>query len=116
MERSLRRRPRRGHRSEGTAFGYDVDEEMAKRWNAGVYNQGHSICIRRRRPGASLLIIEYPTMGGSYLVPVQPETNGVGSQAPRHAAVHPRVEIVIEKGRVKSIKGAASTARACGSC
>src|SRR5262245_55836201 len=26
---------------EGTAFGYDVDEESAKNWAAGVYQQGH---------------------------------------------------------------------------
>ncbi len=33
---------------EGTAFGYDVDEDGAKNWAAGVYQQGHLLHV----PGA----------------------------------------------------------------
>jgi hypothetical protein len=91
---------------EGTAFGYDVDEEMAKRWNAGVYNQGHLYMYPAQATGRfPYSIIEYPTMGGSYLPPVQPETTGVIASTTSHSATHPRMEIVIEKGRVKEIKG-----------
>jgi hypothetical protein len=50
-------------------------------------------------------INEYPTMGGSYLPPVQPETTGVIASTTSHAATHPRMEIFIEKGRVKEVKG-----------
>jgi hypothetical protein len=91
---------------EGTAFGYDVDEEMAKRWNAGVYNQGHLYMYPAQATGRfPYSIIEYPVMGGSYLPPVQPETTGIIASTTSHAAVHPRMEIAIEKGRVKEIKG-----------
>jgi hypothetical protein len=91
---------------EGTAFGYDVDEEMARNWNAGVYNQGHLYMYPAQATGRfPYSIIEYPTMGGSYLPPVQPETTGVIASTTSHAATHPRMEIFIEKGRVKEIKG-----------
>jgi hypothetical protein len=91
---------------EGTAFGYDVDEEMAKNWNAGVYNQGHLYMYPAQATGRfPYSIIEYPTMGGSYLPPVQPETTGVIASTTSHAATHPRMEIFIEKGRVKEVKG-----------
>ncbi len=91
---------------EGTAFGYDVDEEMARRWNAGVYNQGHLYMYPAQATGRfPYSIIEYPTMGGSYLEPVQPETTGVIASTTSHAATHPRLEVFIEKGRVKQVKG-----------
>jgi hypothetical protein len=91
---------------EGTAFGYDVDEQMAKNWNAGVYNQGHLYMYPAQATGRfPYSIIEYPIMGGSYLPPVQPETTGVIASTTSHAATHPRMEIFIEKGRVKEVKG-----------
>ncbi len=91
---------------EGTAFGYDVDEEMAKNWAAGVYNQGHLYMYPAQATGRfPYSIIEYPTMGGSYLPPVQPETTGIIASTSSHAATHPRMEIFIEKGRVKEVKG-----------
>jgi len=91
---------------EGTAFGYDVDEAMAKNWNAGVYNQGHLYMYPAQATGRfPYSIIEYPTMGGAYLPPVQPETTGVIASTTSHAATHPRMEVFIEKGRVKQVKG-----------
>ena len=91
---------------EGTAFGYDVDEEMAKRWAAGVYNQGHLYMYPAQATGRfPYSMIEYPTMGGTYIPPVQPETTGVIASTTSHAATHPRMEVVIEKGRVKDVKG-----------
>jgi hypothetical protein len=91
---------------EGTAFGYEVDEEMAKRWAAGVYNQGHLYMYPAQATGRfPYSIVEYPTMGGSYLPPVQPETTGVIASTTSHAATHPRMEVLIEKGRVKEVKG-----------
>jgi hypothetical protein len=91
---------------EGTAFGYDVDEEMAKGWAAGVYNQGHLYMYPAQATGRfPYSIIDYPTMGGGYLAPVQPETTGVIASTSSHAATHPRLEILVEKGRVKEIKG-----------
>jgi hypothetical protein len=91
---------------EGTAFGYDVDEDMAKTWAAGVYQQGHLYMYPAQASGRfPYSIIEYPTMGGTYLHPVQPETTGIIASTSSHAATHPRMEIVIEKGRVKSVVG-----------
>src|SRR4029079_5140157 len=37
--------------------------------------------------------------------PVQPETSGIIASTTSHAATHPRMEVVIEKGRVKEIRG-----------
>ena len=91
---------------EGTAFGYDVDEEMAKRWAAGVYNQGHLYMYPAQATGRfPYSIVEYPSMGGSYLPPVQPETTGIIASTSSHAATHPRMEVLIEKGRVKEVRG-----------
>ena len=91
---------------EGTAFGYDVDEEMAKRWAAGVYNQGHLYMYPAQATGRfPYSMVEYPAMGGNYIPPVQPETTGVIASTTSHAATHPRMEVVIEKGRVKEVKG-----------
>jgi hypothetical protein len=91
---------------EGTAFGYDVDEEMARRWAAGVYNQGHLYMYPAQASGRfPYSMVEYPAMGGNYIPPVQPETTGVIASTTSHAATHPRMEVVIEKGRVKEVKG-----------
>jgi hypothetical protein len=91
---------------EGTAFGYDVDEEMAKRWAAGVYNQGHLYMYPAQATGRfPYSMVEYPAMGGNYIPPVQPETTGVIASTTSHAATHPRMEVIIEKGRVKEVKG-----------
>ncbi len=91
---------------EGTAFGYDVDEEMAK-----------TLGRRRLQPGPSLHVSgagdrplplfdhRISVMGGAYLPPVQPETTGIIASTSSHAATHPRMEILIEKGRVKEVKG-----------
>jgi hypothetical protein len=91
---------------EGTAFGYDIDEDMAKRWAAGVYNQGHLYMYPAQATGRfPYSVIEYPSMGGAYLAPVQPETTGVIASTSSHAATHPRLEVHIAKGRVTEIKG-----------
>jgi hypothetical protein len=91
---------------EGTAFGYDVDEAMAKSWAAGVYNQGHLYMYPAQAAGRwPYSVVEYPSMGGKYIPPVQPETTGIIASTTSHAATHPRMEILIEKGRVKEIKG-----------
>jgi hypothetical protein len=91
---------------EGTAFGYDVDEQAAKNWAAGVYNQGHLYMYPAQATGRfPYSIIEYPTMGGSYLPPVQPEVTGIIASTTSHSAAHPRIEITVTKGTITEIKG-----------
>jgi hypothetical protein len=51
---------------EGTAFGYDVEEESAKSWSEGVYQQGHLYMFPAQWTGRfPYTRIEYPTMAKS---------------------------------------------------
>jgi len=91
---------------EGTAFGYDLDEDMAKTWAAGVYNQGHLYMFPAQASGHfPYSVIEYPRMSGTYLHAVQPEVNGIIAATSSHAATFPRIEIQVSNGRISKIKG-----------
>ncbi len=91
---------------EGTAFGYDVDEDAAKGWAAGVYNQGHLYMFPAQATGRfPYSVIEYPTMGGSYIPPVQPDVSGIIASTTSHMASHARIEIKVTKGTISEIKG-----------
>jgi hypothetical protein len=91
---------------EGTAFGYDVDEDGAKNWAAGVYQQGHLFMFPAQGTGRfPYSMIDYPAMTGSYIQPVQPEVTGVIASSSSHAATYPRMEIKVTKGVVSDIKG-----------
>ena len=77
---------------EGTAFGYDVDEEMAKRWDAGVYNQGHLYMYPAQATGRfPYSIIEYPD-DGRLLPAAGPAGNHrrdrIDHQPRRHPSAH----------------------------
>ena len=91
---------------EGTAFGYDLDEAAAKAWAAGVYQQGHLFMFPAQATGRHpYSIVEYPSMSGDYLPPVQPNVSGIFASTTSHAATHPRMEIHVRNGRVVEIKG-----------
>jgi hypothetical protein len=91
---------------EGSAFGYDVDEEAAKGWAAGVYQQGHLFMFPAQASGRyPYSVIDYPAMGGTYVPPMQPEVSGVIASTLSHAASHPRLEITVTKGLIFDLKG-----------
>jgi len=91
---------------EGTAFGYNVDEESAKGWAEGVYQQGHLFMFPAQGTGRfPYSRIEYPSFAKSYVPPVQPEVSGVIASTTSHAASHPRIEITVTNGRISSVKG-----------
>jgi hypothetical protein len=91
---------------EGTAFGYDLDEEAAKGWAAGVYQQGHLYMFPAQATGRfPYSVVEYPAMGGSYLPPVQAEVSGIIASTTSHMAAHPRIEIKITRGTISEISG-----------
>lgn len=91
---------------EGTAFGYDVNEETAKRWAEGVYQQGHLYMFPAQATGRyPYSLIEYPSLKSEYLKPVLPEVSGVIASTLSHSASHPRMEITVTNGRISDIKG-----------
>lgn len=91
---------------EGTAFGYDVDDEGAKRWSEGVYQQGHLYMFPAQATGRfPYSRVEYPSFNTSYVKPVQPEVSGVIASTTSHAASHPRMEIEVTKGKISKISG-----------
>lgn len=91
---------------EGTAFGYNVDEEGAKRWSEGVYQQGHLYMFPAQGTGRfPYSRIEYPSFNTSYVQPVQPEVSGIIASTTSHAASHPRLEIEVTKGKISKING-----------
>ncbi len=91
---------------EGTAFGYDVDEEGARNWAAGAYQQGHLYMFPAQGTGRfPYSAIEYPAMGKSYIPPVQPEVTGVIASTSSHAATYPRLEVKVTKGKISDIQG-----------
>ena len=91
---------------EGTAFGYDVSEEAAKRWAQGVYQQGHLYMFPAQATGRyPYSLIEYPSLGSEYLKPMLPEVSGVIASTLSHTAAHPRIEIEVKQGKISDIKG-----------
>jgi hypothetical protein len=91
---------------EGTAFGYDADEVSAKNWAAGVYQQGHLFMFPAQATGRfPYSVVEYPSMGTTYLPPTQPEVSGLIAATTSHAASFPRIEIKVTKGLISEIKG-----------
>lgn len=91
---------------EGTAFGYDVKEDEAKRWAEGIYQQGHLYMFPAQGTGRwPYSLIEYPSFTKSYVPPVQPEVTGIIASTTSHAATHPRIEIEVKNGLISSIKG-----------
>jgi hypothetical protein len=91
---------------EGTAFGYDVDDEGAKRWSEGVYQQGHLYMFPAQATGRfPYSRVEYPSFNTSYVKPVQPDVSGVIASTTSHAASHPRMEIEVTKGKISKISG-----------
>jgi hypothetical protein len=91
---------------EGTAFGYDVDEESAKNWAAGAYQQGHLYMFPAQGTGRfPYSAIEYPAMGKTYIPPSQPEVTGVIASTSSHAATYPRIEVKVTNGTISDIQG-----------
>jgi hypothetical protein len=91
---------------EGTAFGYDISEEAAKRWAQGVYQQGHLYMFPAQATGRyPYSLIEYPSLGSEYLKPMLPEVSGVIASTLSHTAAHPRIEIEVKGGKISDIKG-----------
>lgn len=91
---------------EGTAFGYNVDEENAKRWAEGVYQQGHLYMFPAQGTGRyPYSLVEYPALKGTFIKPARPEVSGVIASTTSHAASHARMEIHVKDGLISDIKG-----------
>ena len=91
---------------EGTAFGYDLKENEAQGWAAGVYQQGHLYMFPAQATGRfPYSVVEYPVMTSRYIPAVLPEVSGIIASTTSHAATHPRIEITVKNGKIAQIKG-----------
>ena len=91
---------------EGTAFGYDLKEGEAQAWASGVYQQGHLYMFPAQATGRfPYSAVEYPVMTSKYIPGVLPEVSGVIASTTSHAATHPRIEVVVDKGRISEVRG-----------
>jgi hypothetical protein len=91
---------------EGTAFGYDLKENEAQAWAAGVYQQGHLYMFPAQATGRfPYSVVEYPVMTSKFVPGVLPEVSGVIASTTSHAATHPRIEVVVKNGKISDIKG-----------
>ena len=92
---------------EGTAFGYDVNEEEAKAWADGVYQQGHLYMFPAQATGRfPYSIIEYPSdERASTCRRPAGSVSGVIASTTSHAATHPRIEIHVKNGLISEVKG-----------
>jgi len=93
---------------EGTAFAADLSPEVAQAWAKGVYQQGHLYMFPTQATGRwPYSLIRYPAYddGKGFLAPLLVEANGVIASTNSHRATHPRMEMVLEKGRVSKVVG-----------
>ena len=91
---------------EGTDFSFEVSEEMARVWMEGAYQQGHLFMFPHQASGRHAYSIEeYPRQRESWTYPVVPEVDGILAGTRNHTGFYPRMEVHVEKGRVKEVRG-----------
>src|SRR5712692_10455097 len=92
---------------EGTAIAVDLSPEIARRWAAGVYLQGHLYMLPSQATGRwPYSLVTYPLAAKTgYLQPAQLEVSGVVASTNSHRAVHPRIEVHLDKGRISKVVG-----------
>lgn len=91
---------------EGTDFSFEVSEPMARMWMEGSYQQGHLFMFPHQASGRRAYSIEeYPRQREAWNSPVIPEVDGILAGTRNHTGFYPRLEVHVEKGRVKEVKG-----------
>lgn len=93
---------------EGTAIGADLTNEVAQAWAKGVYQQGHLYMFPSQATGRwPYSLIRYPAYDNDkgFLMPLLVEASGVIASTNSHRAVHPRLEMHLDKGRVTKVVG-----------
>jgi hypothetical protein len=93
---------------EGTALGADLAPAVAQAWAKGVYQQGHLYMFPTQATGRwPYSLVKYPAYddGKGFLPPLLVEVSGVIASTNSHRATHPRMEMVLERGRVSKVAG-----------
>lgn len=93
---------------EGTALAADLTAEVAQAWAKGVYQQGHLYMFPSQATGRwPYSLIKYPAYDGGkgFLPPVLVEATGVIASTNSHRAVHPRLEMHLENGKITKVVG-----------
>ena len=91
---------------EGTNFSFDVTEKEAAAWAMGAYQQGHLYMFPLQATGRfPYSIVDYPALKKEWVPPVLTRVTGVIAGTNNHTGAFPRIEIYLEKGYVKGVKG-----------
>lgn len=93
---------------EGTALAADLTPEVAQAWAKGVYQQGHLYMFPSQATGRwPYSLIKYPAYDSAkgFLPPMLVEATGVIASTNSHRAIHPRIEMHLDKGRVTKVVG-----------
>lgn len=93
---------------EGTALAANLTREAAEAWAKGVYQQGHLYMFPAQATGRwPYSLVKYPAYddGKGWLAPMLLDVSGVIASTNSHRATHPRMEVYLDKGRVKRIVG-----------
>ncbi|HTI85363.1 MAG TPA: hypothetical protein VL966_02050 [Alphaproteobacteria bacterium] len=92
---------------EGTDLAWELTDEMASRWAAGVYQQGHLYMHPNQATGRfPYSLVEYPSFTRTYNPrEPMPDTNGVIAGTANHAGYYSRVVVNVEHGYVTRIDG-----------
>ncbi len=91
---------------EGMVLGANVETPVAEQWAKGVYQQGHLYMYPNQSSGRwPYSLVDYPAFATQYLAPVQVEARGVIASTNNHIATHPRMEIELDGGKIKEVRG-----------
>ncbi|NNE37696.1 MAG: hypothetical protein HKN08_05270 [Gammaproteobacteria bacterium] len=92
---------------EGTDAWFDLTEDQAQRWAAGVYLRGHLFIFPQEAYGGyGLNVLNYPANIPDY-IPASPiaRLNGTVVAHASHAGFFPAIEQVWDNGYLKEVKG-----------
>jgi hypothetical protein len=93
---------------EGTALAADLAPAVAQAWAKGVYQQGHLYMFPTQATGRwPYSLIKYPAYdeGKGFLPPMLVEVNGIIASTNSHRATHPRMEMLLDHGRISKVAG-----------
>ncbi|MBI4481862.1 MAG: hypothetical protein HY652_03115 [Acidobacteria bacterium] len=88
---------------EGTDISFDLTEQQARDWFDSAYLPGHLLL----HPGQGSMQLRSPFFPKMtrWIEPFSPHANGVIAGTRSHTGVYPRIEVTIERGKVKEVKG-----------
>ena len=95
---------------EGSDFSFEVSPEEGLMWAAGgAYQPGHLFLYPHGATGSQSWTFsikkEFPGSPPDWIKPVIPKVNGIITGTRNHTGYYPRIEVVLEQGRIKEVRG-----------